>query len=191
MSDWWTATTGEGHEQGDLLRGLPVVHVEQVDLSGEPTVRTRIQLIDAIVVTQTCDLENEKIRNILLARVVSWADFAAAQFAAGNTAVKGRAFRRNLIRGDIPPLMLLHERQAQPQLGWSVVDFREVHVVERARIDAFVAQPGNRRRLRLSSPYKEHFAQAFARFYMRVGLPHDAGSFEDAGAEAVAGLPAR
>lgn len=162
LPDRWTATTGDGHEQGDLLRGLPVVHVEQVDLSGTPTVRSQVQTIDAILVTQTCDLENEKIRNILLARVVSWADFAAAQFAAENTAVKGRSFRRNLIRGDIPPLMLLHERQAQPRLAWSISDFRELHVVERCRIDLFVAQPGNRRRLRLRSPYKEHFAQAFA-----------------------------
>jgi hypothetical protein len=61
--------------------------------------------------------------------------------------------------------------------------------VDRGQIDAFVAQPGNRRRLRLTSPYKEHFAQAFARFYMRVGLPHDAGSFESAGHAAVAQLP--
>jgi hypothetical protein len=42
--------------------------------------------------------------------------------------------------------------------------------------------------LRLTSPYKEHFAQAFARFYMRVGLPHDAGSFEKAGSAAVVDL---
>jgi hypothetical protein len=141
LSEWWTAATGHGHEQGDLLRGLPVVHVDEVDLDG-PTVRTRIQTIDAIIVTQTCDLENAKVRNILLARVVSWANFAAAQFAAGNTAVRSSTFRRNLIRGDMPPLMLLHERQTQPSLGWSIVDFRELHVVERGRIDAFVAHPG-------------------------------------------------
>lgn len=165
-----------------------MVHVDGVDLDGDPTVHTRIQTIDAITVTQTCDLENAKVRNILLARVVRWADFAAAQFAAGNTAVKSSAFRRNLIRGDIPPLTLLHEREAQPSLDWSIVDFRELYVADRDRIDAFVDQPGNRRRLRLTSPYKEHFAQAFARFYMRVGLPHDAGSFEKAGEAAVAEL---
>jgi hypothetical protein len=188
LSDWWTAATGDAHEQGDVLRRFPVIHVDDIDLAGEPTVRTRIQTIDAILVTQTCDLENAKIRNILLARLVPWTDFAAAQFAAGNTAIKSSAFRRNLIRGDIPPLTLLHEREAQPRLPWSVVDFRELYVVDRGRIDAFVAQPGNRRRPRLMSPYKEHFAQAFARFYMRVGLPHDAGSFERAGEAAVAHL---
>ncbi|TVP74971.1 MAG: hypothetical protein EA340_00585 [Nitriliruptor sp.] len=151
-------------------------------------VRSRVEFIDGIIVTQSCDLENSKVANILLARVITWADFAAAQFAAGNTAVKSGSFRRNLIRGDIPPLMLLHARQPQPPLDWSVVDFRELHVVDRARIDEFVDQPGSRRRLRLLPPYKEHFAQAFARFYMRVGLPHDARAFETDGAADVESL---
>jgi hypothetical protein len=188
LSDWWTAASGTGHEQGDLLRNLPVVAVDGLELGDEPIVRTRVETIDAIIVTQTCDLDNDKIRNVLVARVVSWADFAAAQFAVGNTAVKGSAFRRNLIRGDIPPLTLLHARETQPSLPWSLVDFRELHIVDRGRLDDFVRQPGNRRRLRLASPYKEHFAQAFARFHMRVGLPHDAVSFEEAGKAAVAGL---
>lgn len=189
MSDWWTATSGPGHEQGDLLRDFPVVHVESVEVSGAAAeVRSRVELIDGIIVTQTCDLENAKIANILLARVTTWADFAAAQFAAGNTAVKSSGFRRNLIRGDIPPLMLLHARASQPALDWSVVDFRELHVVDRDRVDEFVSQRGSRRRLRLVPPYKEHFAQAFARFSMRVGLPHDARAFETDGAADVKDL---
>lgn len=183
MSDWWTAATGAGHEQGDLLGDFPVVRIGEVDLSGpSPTVSSQIEIIDTIIVTQTCDLDNAKVSNILLARVIAWPDFAAAQFAAGNTAVKSSAFRRNLIRGDIPPLTLLHARESQPTLDWSVVDFRELYVVERDRIDSFVSEPGHRRRPRLVSPYKEHFAQAFARFYMRVGLPHDAAAFQQAGA---------
>ena len=84
--------------------------------------------------------------------------------------------------------MLLDARTSQPSLAWSLVDFREVYVVDRARIDGFVAEPGNRRRLRLLSPYKEHFAHAFARFYLRIGLPHDARGFDEDGAAAVAHL---
>lgn len=172
-----------------MLGDFPVVRVDEVDLDGaSSTVSSQIEIVDTIIITQTCDLDNAKVSNILLARVVAWADFAGAQFAAGNTAVRSSAFRRNLIRGDIPPLTLLHARETRPTLDWSVVDFRELYVVERARIDDFVSQPGNRRRPRLVSPYKEHFAQAFARFHMRVGLPHDAGAFQQAGAAAVAGL---
>jgi len=33
------------------------------------------------------------------------------------------------------------------------------------------------RRLRLLPPYREHLSQAFARFFMRVGLPVDIPAF--------------
>jgi hypothetical protein len=69
-----------------------------VEAAGDTAdVRCRVEFIDGIIVTQTCDLENTKVANILLARVTSWADFAAAQFVAGNTAVKSSGFRRSLI----------------------------------------------------------------------------------------------
>lgn len=34
------------------------------------------------------------------------------------------------------------------------------------------------KRLSLMSPYKEHLSQAFARFFMRVGLPIDISEFK-------------
>lgn len=189
MSDWWTRVSTTGHEQGDLLFNFPVPTVTHLTTEGDrPEVTYRVDRIDAIVVTQTRDLENVKIRTVLLARVVSWRDFAAAQFAAGNSAVKGSTYIANLIRGDIPPLALLHQRSEVPALPWSVCDFRELYTVDRAHLDHFTTQPGSRQRLRLRSPYKEHFAQAFARFFMRVGLPHDAGAFAEEGKAEVADL---
>jgi hypothetical protein len=185
LSEWWTTTSGPGLEQGDLLRGLPIVRIGGVDLAGDSaTVRSDVEVIDAIIVTQTCDLVNDKVGTALVARVVGWAEFVAAQVEAGNMAVRSAAFRRSLIRGDVPPLTLLHARDAAPGLPWSVVDLRELHVVERVRVDAHVERSDHRPRLRLISPYREHFAQAFARFFMRVGLPHDAGRFEAEGAAA-------
>jgi hypothetical protein len=189
LSDWWTPTVEADHEQGDLLRSLAVVHVDELTLGADEQVQAHVRVIDAIVLTQTCDLRNSSVDSILVARVVSWEDFAAAQFAAGNTAVKGSSFRRNLIRGDIPPLALLHERRDEPALPWSIVDFRSVHTIDRRRLDAFTSETSVPR-LRLVPPYKEHLAQAFARFHMRVGLPHDARSFEEAGGAAVQHLGA-
>lgn len=84
--------------------------------------------------------------------------------------------------------MLLPARRSQPELDWSIVDFRALYVIDRARIDVFVNEPGTRPRLRLLPPHKEHFAQAFARYFMRVGLPHDARAFEMEGAAAVDNL---
>lgn len=189
MSDWWARTVAAGHQQGDLVFGIPVPRVTHLTLAGDrPELTFRVDRIDAILVTQTCDLGNVKVRTVLLARVVSWRDFAAAQFAAGNTAVKSSAYLNNLIRGDILPLALLHERATRPALPWSICDFRELYTVDRDHLDDFTSQPGSRQRLRLLSPYKEHFAQAFARFFMRAGLPHDAGPFAVTGKAEVADL---
>lgn len=51
-----------------------------------------------------------------------------------------------------------------------IVDFHGVYTAPREFLESWNrrrAQP----RLRLLSPYREHLSQAFARFFMRVGLP--------------------
>lgn len=52
-----------------------------------------------------------------------------------------------------------------------VVSFRNVRSVDFDWITASIKQRG--KRLRLLPPYREHLSQAFARFFMRVGLPTD------------------
>ncbi len=182
MSDasWWSVITGTELEQGDLFFDVPTLR--GLSSTDAPDVITAsIARVDAIIVTQSCDLEHAKSSRVLLARVVSWADFVEAQLDGGNSAVESSAYIQNLIRGNIPPLTLLHKRLKQPVFPWSVANFRDLHVVERAQLDAQTAQAGSMTRLRLRSPYKEHFAQAFARYFMRVGLPLDATDFQDEG----------
>jgi hypothetical protein len=50
-----------------------------------------------------------------------------------------------------------------------VVDFRQIFSLPVAYLRKHAA--GLDPRWRLESPYREHFSQAFARFFMRVGLP--------------------
>jgi hypothetical protein len=187
--DWWTTAAGPDLEQGDVLFDLPVVRAHAVlDDDERPVVDADIERLDVIVTTQTCDLRYAKSAEVLVSRVMPWGDFAAAQLHAGNTAVKSSGYIDNLIRGNIPALALLYERTKRPALPWSVVDFRELYTVDRRHVDVQIERHGSRQRLRLRSPYKEHFAQAFARYFMRVGLPHDAAPFRRAGKQAVAGL---
>ncbi len=60
--------------------------------------------------------------------------------------------------------------------GISIVSFREVLSLplEFVRKVAAAAEP----RIRLRSPYREHLAQAFARYFMRVGLPTNLPEFK-------------
>ncbi len=56
-----------------------------------------------------------------------------------------------------------------------VVDFRRVYSLPLDYFRTFAA--GMEERVRLLPPYREHLAQAFARFFMRVGLPIDIAPF--------------
>ena len=52
----------------------------------------------------------------------------------------------------------------------------ERDAVPRAFLEDLIAERGTKR-LRLLPPYREHLSQAFARFFMRVGLPVDIPPF--------------
>ena len=56
-----------------------------------------------------------------------------------------------------------------------VVNFREIFSLPIGYLQTHATSLGMR--WRLSSPYLEHFSQAFARFFMRVGLPSDIPPF--------------
>jgi hypothetical protein len=60
-----------------------------------------------------------------------------------------------------------------------MVDFHRMFVLLKPVVEA-VARSA-RLRLRLRPPYREYLAQAFARYFMRVGLPLDANAFEAEG----------
>jgi hypothetical protein len=97
----------------------------------------------------------------------------------GNEAIKSSKFRKQLVDGIVPSLSLLHKREREPRLEWSVVIFHWLSTLPKIFLRDFAASLGPR--LRLRSPYREHLAQAFARYFMRVGLPHDARAFEKDG----------
>jgi hypothetical protein len=65
-----------------------------------------------------------------------------------------------LNEGEIGNLKLTHR----------IVDFHDVYTLPMTFLESFL-QNKQQSRLRLRPPYREHLSQAFARFFMRVGLP--------------------
>jgi hypothetical protein len=179
LPDWYEVVEGPTLRQGDILFGCPVLRVPG-DLAWPPApgVKHAVEAVvaDLVVMTQSCDLDNDKVQDVLLAQVVSWDDVVKEEVARGNGVVKSRNFRRALIAGNVPGQALLHKCDRPPGLPWSVVSFPRLVTVPKDFLARFAADRGPR--LRLRSPYREHLAQAFARFFMRVGLPHDAKAFE-------------
>ncbi|TVS14264.1 MAG: hypothetical protein EA424_20110 [Planctomycetaceae bacterium] len=129
-----------------------------------------IETFDLVVMTQTCDIAHGKVASLLLC---PWWDlwrFVEAVKAKGENF--GSDLRESLRRGNLPGYHLLNEvSQDGIEFGVGVVDFHEVHTAPLDQVKAFAKSAG--KRLRLRPPYREHLAQAFARFFMRVGLPVD------------------
>jgi hypothetical protein len=183
MSSWYEAVEDTALRQGDIVADVPVVRADAME-NWPPEEGAQLPVaVDiedrAIVVSQSCDLANDKIPDVLLAQVADWQTACAAMIKAGNQFAQGKKFRKALVEGHIPSLHLLH-KHGEPELSWSIVDFHRLFVVPKALVVDCARRQG--KRLRLCPPYREHFAQAFARYFMRVGLPLDARAFESEGA---------
>jgi hypothetical protein len=179
---WYEVTSGATLRQCDILMGCPVIRLDgalQWPLTPSTTVRIKVESYDSIILTQSCDLENSKVEDILLAQVIAWPVVVRQELQRNNQIVKKREFRKALIDGNTPGQALLHKHDGEPHLDWSIISFQRLYTIQKDFLIEFASRSGSR--LRLRSPSREHIAQAFARFVMRVGLPYDARAFEKEG----------
>ena len=75
--DWYELAEDESLLQGDILRDCPVVAVSGSlpwPLGAAPDIEVEAKIFDLVVMTQSRDLENEKVEDVLLAQLVAWAD---------------------------------------------------------------------------------------------------------------------
>ena len=78
-------------------------------------------------------------------------------------------------RGNLPAFHVLAEcNLPNIQREIRVVDFRRAYSLP---IGFMRGQANKADRVKLLPPYREHLSQAFARFFMRVGLPVDIPPF--------------
>ncbi len=76
----------------------------------------------------------------------------------------------NLKNGRLAAYHLLN-KQEEIFDDYLVVDFKNVYSINRSTLNDTIKNIKNR--IRLLPPYREHMSQAFARYFMRVGLPQD------------------
>jgi hypothetical protein len=178
-ADWYQVVQGDSVYQGDLLMNCPVGTVAElpqpIPKDFQPAVDVRV--FDLIVMTQSCDLVNDKVEDVLLAQIIAWPE--VVRLNATNQLIRSTSFRKSLVEGNVPGMSLLNKREASPTMPWSVVDFHRLFVLPKPFVRRFAESVGSR--LRLGSPYLEHLSQAFARYFMRVGLPHPLEDFETEG----------
>ena len=164
---WYEWVSGSAIEQGDLLLDFPILVMDQPIREAEGTADARGEIRNVIVMSQTCDIQWRKVKHLVLCPCYEFREFA------GQAKKWGKKECQDLLRGNLPGYHLMNEREGGLQrIPFQVVDFHEVLSAPLGVARAF-AEGLEKQRPRLCPPYREHLAQAFARFFMRVGLPVD------------------
>lgn len=71
----------------------------------------------------------------------------------------------------MPGYHLLNKSNEHSLYDYIVVDFKNVYGIQINNLRDIAQKIESR--IRLLPPYREHLSQAFARYFMRVGLPQD------------------
>ena len=150
--------------QGDQLWDLDILDAHVGDAGTVSVDRLRVSLI---ILTQSCDLEYEKVASVLTSPIYdlgAWLQVNPMDL-----------FRlEDVRRGYDPSLYLLPawpEAQARRARVDRLVDLSSLRVVRLEMLRSALGSGADR--ASLSSPAREHFSQAVARMFMRVGLPAD------------------
>ncbi len=169
--------------QGDIILECPVVvwESEGIDYADAGGLEGAVAgfRADVVVMTQACDLEQKKVRRVVLCPHQSLDDYEKdweAERIRQNQNPTSRAWKRHcqaIKEGVNWNLSMLNRGKANTlSISHRIVDFHEIYTLPRNFLEHLLRE---RRapRLRLRPPYREHLSQAFARFFMRVGLPVD------------------
>ena len=154
-------------EQGEQLFDFSLLSVSRDEYGAVIAIEQRA---DLIVLTQRCDLAHGKVGTVLMAPVTTLPDWIVE-----NPSDLDRL--EEIRQGFDTSLYLLPAWPDDPHIRLQddrVVDFGTLHSVAVADIAAAFSMGG---RVSLASPAREHFGQAVARSFMRVGLPIDVPSF--------------
>jgi hypothetical protein len=169
----WTNISGSDLRQGDLLDRCVVPLLDPN--FGEREGPNDVQLTDVrlAILTQSCDLvirpgkAEPKATSVALCRVYSLEEYSRVRSDFVQPKI-----REDARTGRIEGIHLLHSLAYQNDNQTVLIaHFREIFSLPFAYLQRHAASLNDRPRLQ--SPYLEHFAQGFARFFMRVGLPLD------------------
>jgi hypothetical protein len=185
---WYEIVPAEDRiTQGDLVLDCPILgwdpnHLPELSRTEDGSEEVLHQFVrtvraDLVVMTQACDLEHNKVANVVLCPHLTLSEYrslwAEAMTRLGQNPSE-KAWRRacdDIANGYVWNQAFLN--------GWHdgglatehrIVEFHEVYTLPRALLESILAQR-KQPRLRVRPPYREHLSQAFARFFMRGGLP--------------------
>jgi hypothetical protein len=149
--------------QGDIIDDCPILVWKLAPPPLDLDVPPEIRIIRVVVLTQACDLAQDKTTRVVVAPV-----HPAAELVAKNI-LKSQTVRDQVRRGLVFGWYFLPAAPAPVNLAESIVDLRELHTIERRTLEYLVS--AGKRVARIQTPWREHLAQHFGTTYTRIALP--------------------
>jgi hypothetical protein len=149
-------------DQGDIIDGYPVLYLKGYDLDGLRPPRIDVSISRVLILTQTCDLANQKAVSITVAVVLD------AQTLIDQGLLKAGDVRGSIRAGRVFGWYFLPKSESLG-LPEMIVDLRQLQTAEAPLLTALCE--AGQRRARLLCPYREHLAKHFADTFSRIGLP--------------------
>lgn len=173
----WYCVVNDGQlQQGDILLKCPVFLIppEGAKATGGFTIRVEQQ--NVIVMTQSCDLAVREEGKCSVDDVILASVYFRKELENHSRFGKPSAWEEAR-KGRFPGYHVLNACSvAGCELDFMLVDLRRVFALSVEMVRTFALAEA-KQRVRLLPPYREHLSQAFARFFMRVGLPVDIPKF--------------
>lgn len=177
MYPWYKVIVStEPLQQGDLLDGFPVVvpptSIGRLNLDSagveDDVSEFGIESFNVVVMTQSCDFQ--KLREDDEVILCPRHDYSVA--SQEEPKFSGEYGWKNLINDRIMSAYILDRCELNRiAFDYQIVNLGRVFSARFAFVKQFASSHGDR--VRLMPPYREALAQAFARRFMRVGLPVD------------------
>lgn len=168
--------------QGDIILNCPILTWNDPNIT-EPHSPDKLKAFvtalscDVVVMTQACDLEQNKVDKVVLCPHTSLSAYKTVwetEFRKKGQVPSEKSWKSwcdRIKSGYTWNLTFLNSCEiGENKIDVRVVDFQEVYTLPRSFLENELAQRSVGR-FRLRPPYREHLSQAFARYFMRVGLP--------------------
>ncbi len=158
-------------EQGDILEKCNIIlpnekHYSAIISDEETDEPMDIQEINAIVLSQSCDIVNNKIDSIIVCPI-----WPLRKLIENDPYYKSSRAREELRQSKSPSFHLLNKICLSDLIeDFYFVDFHNIYSLPKEFAIALVKRG---KRKRVFPPYREHLSQSFACYFMRVGLSTD------------------
>jgi len=176
---WYEIIEEDNLEQGDVFEKCPVFAIASPFSLAEYRVTGLgapfdVLERDVIILTQSCDLVKgrPKVNEVLLCPI-----WELEKFSDKNEYVRHAKGREEIRQGKHPGFHMLNACNLQSfERPIRLVDCHRVFSLPLDFMRGLASSRASR--LRLLPPDREHLGQAFARYFMRVGLPVDIPAFK-------------